>query len=84
MKKSILASLVAIAFFTGAAPASGSEEKDHVCFSVVDANEDGQVTYEEFKAIFGDKKVRFQEIDTDDDGALSHEEYHQSLGHGAS
>lgn len=60
------------------------QEKDHVCFRVVDANEDGSVTFQEFKKIYGDEKAKFEKVDLDQDGLLSHDEYHHFLGHGDS
>jgi Ca2+-binding EF-hand superfamily protein len=61
------------------------EQKDHVCFRAIDANQDGSVTYPEFERFYADSADRFKAIDLDKDGLLSHEEYHESLlGGGAS
>ena len=62
--------------------AAADEQKGHVCFRKIDANRDGKVTFEEFKAVFGDNREKFNQIDQDQDGKLSHDEYHKSLGHG--
>ena len=76
--------LVVIAIFISNAYCLGNEEKSHICFKSVDADKDGKVTFQEFKKIFSDDKVKFETIDLNDDGKLSHDEYHQFLGHGAS
>ena len=63
-------------------PALAEEEKPHICFSVVDADADGSVTFEEFKEHFGDNPEKFASVDSNGDHQLSHDEYHKALGHG--
>jgi Ca2+-binding EF-hand superfamily protein len=84
MKKVVLTYLVVITIFISNALCFGNEEKSHICFRAVDADKDGKVTFQEFKEIYGDDKVKFKAIDLNDDGKLSHDEYHQFLGHGSS
>ena len=62
----------------------GGEGKDHICFRAIDTDQDGRVTFEEFKAILGDDKEKFNAADANQDGTISHDEYHQSIGHGSS
>ena len=76
----ILAMIVA----AGTALSWADENKDHICFSVLDANEDGAVTYDEFKKAYGDEKSKFDAVDLDKNGELNHDEYHELLGHGSS
>ena len=84
MKKFVLPYLVVITIFISNALCFGNVEKSHICFRDVDADKDGKVTFQEFKKIYGDDKVKFEAIDLNDDGKLSHDEYHQFLGHGSS
>ena len=60
------------------------EDKDHVCFRVLDSNKDGIVTFQEFETVYGSDKEKFQKADTDKSGGLTHDEYHGILGHGSS
>ena len=64
--------------------AMADENKDHVCFRALDANQDGQVTLQEFEQVYKDAADRFKAADADKDGKLTHDEYHDSLGHGSS
>jgi hypothetical protein len=82
MRILIAALIVTIALATSVAPGWASEKKDHVCFSVLDSNEDGVVTYPEFEKVYGDEKVKYAAADLDNDGKLTHDEYHDLLGHG--
>lgn len=67
-----------------ASAAMGDEPKDHVCFSILDADGDGRVTFAEYNAYYKDDRQGFDAADTDGNGTLSHDEYHDRLGHGAS
>ena len=60
------------------------EKKDHICFKILDSNEDGMVTFQEFEKYFGNDEPKFNEADLDKDGQLTHDEYHSLLGHGSS
>ena len=60
------------------------ENKDHICFSVLDANQDGIVTYQEFDKHYKNDRAKFNAADIDQDGKLTHDEYHDLLGHGSS
>ena len=60
------------------------EKKDHVCFRILDSDEDGMVTFQEYEKYFGKDKAKFNEADLDKDGQLTHDEYHNLLGHGSS
>ena len=64
-------------------PAPADENKGHVCFRALDADQDGQVTLQEFERFYKDAVDRFEAADADKDGKLTHEEYHDSLGHGS-
>jgi hypothetical protein len=59
------------------------ENKDHICFRALDANQDGEVTLQEFERFYKDAADRFKAADADKDGKLNHDEYHDSLGHGS-
>lgn len=78
-----LAAIFLLVFGTASA-AMGGKPKDHVCFSILDADGDGRVTFAEYNAYYKDDRQGFAAADTDGDGALSHDEYHARLGHGAS
>lgn len=84
MKLRILMCLTVFAIFLSSGLCFGNENESHPCFKMIDKNKDGAVTFQEFKEVFGDDKVKYNEIDLNKDGKLSHDEYHQSLGHGAS
>ena len=83
MNKFLLLYLVVMTIFISSAYCLAKEEKDHICFRVVDKDKDGKVTFQEFMKVFGEDKKKFEAIDLNDDGNLTHDEYHQSLGHGA-
>lgn len=61
-----------------------AEKQDHICFSMLDANQDGIVTFQEFDKHYKNDKATFNEADLDQDGKLTHDEYHDLLGNGAS
>lgn len=84
MKYYLLILLISILLSMPGAICMAEEEKDHICFSSVDADEDGKVTFEEFKKYYGDDIAKFKTVDKDKDGNLTHDEYHEFLGHGAS
>jgi hypothetical protein len=65
-------------------PSLASENKNHVCFKVLDADRDGLVTFSEFQTVYGDDRTTFDAADKDRNGKLSHDEYHTMLGHGSS
>ena len=60
------------------------ENKDHVCFRVLDSDKDGTVTFHEFEHFYENDKERFNKADVNKDGKLTHDEYHNILGHGSS
>jgi len=76
--------MLAIFVLSIGAPVLANENKDHVCFRALDANQDGQVTLQEFEAVYNDAADRFKAADADKDGKLDHDEYHDSLKHGSS
>ena len=84
MKKNIVVLLMAILIITPMGLSWAEEKQDHICFRVVDANQDGAVTFQEFEKVYGSDTDRFNQADADKDGRLSHEEYHHLLGHGSS
>lgn len=84
MKKSITTVLIIIFLTTSAALCWADEKKDHVCFRVLDSNEDGIVTYQEFMKVYGDDRESFNKADENNDSQLTHDEYHSMLGHGSS
>ena len=82
MKTSVIL-LIAI-FLTSPVPLClADESKDHVCFRVLDSNEDGMVTFHEFEQYYENDKEKFNKADVDKDGKLTHDEYHSILGHGS-
>ena len=83
MKKSIVFLLMIIISITSVNFCLATEKKDHICFSIVDSNEDGEVTFQEFQKYFGNDNERFKGADLDKNGKLSHDEYHELLGHGS-
>ena len=83
MKRIVILLLGICIVFSGSLALAG-ENKDHVCFRVLDANQDGQVTMQEFEQVYKDDADRFKAADADKDGKLTHDEYHDSLGHGSS
>jgi Ca2+-binding EF-hand superfamily protein len=60
------------------------ENKDHICFRAMDADNDGKVTFQEFAKFYGDDRGKFNSADLNQDGRLTHDEYHDLLGHGSS
>lgn len=59
------------------------EAEDHICFRVLDANANGEVTFEEFSAYYTeDAEALFNDTDTNGDSILTHDEYHIMLGGG--
>ena len=81
-KRAIL--LIAIFLTSSVALCLADENKDHVCFRVLDSNKDGMVTLQEFERFYENDKEKFNEADVDKDGKLTHDEYHNILGHGSS
>ena len=84
MKKSIAAALIIFLLAVSASFCWADEEKDHVCFRVLDSNKDGLVTFQEFQKVYGNDEKKFKEADVDKNGNLTHDEYHDILGHGSS
>jgi Ca2+-binding EF-hand superfamily protein len=84
VKKSVAALLMGIFIISTAALCGADEQKDHVCFRIIDSNKDGKVTIQEFEKFFADDEDKFNNADLDKDGTLSHDEYHAILGHGSS
>ena len=76
--------LIVIFLTSSVALCLGDENKDHVCFRVLDSNKDGMVTFLEFEQVYENDKEKFNEADVDKDGKLTHDEYHNILGHGSS
>ena len=83
MKKSLVFLLMIIISITSVNFCLANEKKDHICFSIVDSNEDGEVTFQEFQKYFGNDNERFKDADLDKNGKLSHDEYHEFFGHGS-
>lgn len=84
MKKAIAIFLMAVFLIPSAAPCWADEQKDHVCFRILDSDKDGGVTFQEFEKFYGNDEKKFTKTDLDKDGKLSHDEYHEILGHGSS
>lgn len=80
MKKSIA---LCLAMFVLLSPLSvcfaGDNGEDHVCFMRLDSDQDGSVTFLEFKKVYGNDTEKFQKMDQDNDGKLTHDEYEQFL-----
>ena len=83
MKKSIVFLLMIIMSITSVNFCLANEKKDHICFSIVDSNKDGEVTFQEFQKYLGNDNERFKDADLDKNGKLSHDEYHKLFGHGS-
>ena len=83
MKISVIL-LIVICLTSSVALCLADENKDHVCFRVLDLNKDGMVTFQEFEHFYENDKEKFNEADVDKDGKLTHDEYHNILGHGSS
>lgn len=82
--KATIAMLLLTTLMVVSAPACWAEEKeDHICFSVLDADQDGIVTFQEFEPYYGGDKAAFDAADANKDGKLTHDEYHSHLGHGS-
>lgn len=77
MKPIFLAALISLAVaLLAAAPNHALAEENHPCFSVVDADGNGEATFDEFKNIYGpDSAEKFKALDKDGDGTVSHPEY---------
>ena len=65
-------------------PGWADDQKDHICFRALDADQDGLVTLAEFEAYYENGAAQFKAADVDQDGKLTHDEYHHLLGHGSS
>lgn len=76
-------SMVVLSLFVTDSICLGGEDNDHVCFRSIDSDQDGKVTFDEFKIVLGDDEEKFGAIDGNEDGTLSHDEYHQHLGPGS-
>jgi len=83
MVKILAVQLVGIFVLSVGSLVLANEKKDHVCFRALDADQDGQVTLQEFEQVYKDAADRFKAADADKDGKLTHDEYHDSLGHGS-
>lgn len=84
LKKSVVLFVISMAVLGTVDLWAAPEEGRHICFRVVDADNDGAVTFEEFVRVYGDDKKTFDAVDMDKDGKLVHDEYHAFLGDGAS
>ena len=84
MKKTAIVLLITIFLILSVALCLADENKDHVCFRVLDSNKDGNVTFQEFEKYYGNDQEKFNKADMDEDGKLTHDEYHHLLGHGSS
>ena len=84
MKKTATVLLITIFLILSVAICLADENKDHVCFRVLDSNKDGNVTFQEFEKYYGNDQKKFNKADMDEDGKLTHDEYHDLLGHGSS
>ena len=84
MKKTIAMALLALYLTTLAALSWAKEDKDHVCFRVLDTDGNGIVTRQEFEKVYRQGSEKFNQADADKNGELTHDEYHAILGHGAS
>ena len=84
MKKTATVLLIAIFLILSVTICLADENKDHVCFRVLDSNKDGNVTFQEFEKYYGNDQKKFNTADMDEDGKLTHDEYHDLLGHGSS
>jgi hypothetical protein len=83
MKITIAMALLALYLTTPAALSWADEDKDHVCFRVLDTDGNGIVTRQEFEKVYEQGSQKFDQADADKDGELTHDEYHAMLGHGA-
>ena len=53
--------------------------EDHICFSRIDSDQDGNATFQEVKKFYGDDLEKYKKMDQDKDGKLTHEEYEEYL-----
>ncbi len=53
--------------------------EDHICFSRVDSNHDGNANFQEFKKFYGDDLEKFKKMDQDNDEKITHDEYEEYL-----
>jgi len=80
MKKMIVVGMtICMVVMTGLNSIASGSEEDHVCFSIVDGDHNGWATEDEFKKVYTDGKVKFEDMDQDKDGKLTHEEYEEYL-----
>jgi Ca2+-binding EF-hand superfamily protein len=84
MMKTSAIVLICIFLISPVAFCQADENKDHVCFRVLDSDKDGVVTFQEFREFYDNAKEQFSQADVDKDGKLTHDEYHTILGHGSS
>ena len=75
--------LIAFVSMVLTVPGWANEQKDHICFRALDADQDGLVTLAEFEKYYQDGEAKFKAADADHDGKLTHDEYHDLLGHGS-
>jgi len=81
--KTITILLISIFLTFSVALCFAGENKDHICFRVLDSNKDGVVTFHEFEKFYKNDKEKFNKADVNKDGKLTHDEYHNILGHGS-
>lgn len=75
--------LIAALILSIVAISIADENRNHICFRVLDTDRDGMVTFQEFEQAYGNDKEKFNLADEDKDGKLTHDEYHDLLGHGS-
>ena len=57
-----------------------ADEEDHICFSVVDADKDGEATMDEMKKAYPDMdQEKFGKMDSDGNGTVDHMEYEEAM-----
>ena len=83
MKNIVMLIVIGIVFAFSETWCFSEEQSNHICFSVIDANKDGKVTFEEFEKFFKNDIKKFDTIDADKNGVITHDEYHKQLGHGS-
>ena len=84
MKHAISISIISCILAVSASLCRADEKQDHICFSTLDSNKDGMVTFQEFDKHYKNGRDKFNAADIDRDGKLTHDEYHDLLGHGSS
>jgi Ca2+-binding EF-hand superfamily protein len=52
-------------------------DENHICFSQIDKNQDGEATPEEISKYYPKQKELFTKMDQDKNGTVSHEEYEE-------